>query len=88
MDEAGRSHFAVEVEDLDHRISTLRDSITSLHQTFNTRKTDIEERHLAACLILFSLTSIVLMVAALISSACRPYLAWSEALYCWHCLSV
>ena len=47
MDEAGRSHFAVEVEDLDHRISTLRDSITSLHQTFNTRKTDIEERHLA-----------------------------------------
>merc|ERR1719150_1171115 len=40
MDEAGRSHFAVEVEELDHRISTLRDSITSLHQTFNTRKTD------------------------------------------------
>ena len=47
MDEAGRSHFAVEVEELDHRISTLRDSITSLHQTFNTRKTDIEQRNLA-----------------------------------------
>ena len=47
MDEAGRSHFAVEVEELDHRISTLRDSITSLHQTFNARKTDIEQRNLA-----------------------------------------
>ena len=47
MDEAGRSHFAVEVEDLDHRISTLRDSITSLHQTFNARKTDMEERNMA-----------------------------------------
>ena len=47
MEEAGRSHFAVEVEDLSHRISTLRETITSLHQTFLLRETERQQRSLA-----------------------------------------
>ena len=62
MDEAGRSHFAVEVEDLDHRISTLRDSITSLHQTFNARKTDMEERNSAKLVFIFHLSDYRLLI--------------------------
>merc|ERR1712106_990664 len=43
MDEGGRSHFVVEVDDLTHRIVTLRDTITGLHQTLNSRKNDINK---------------------------------------------
>jgi len=43
MDEGGRSHFVVEVDDLTHRIVTLRDTITGLHQTLNNRQNDINK---------------------------------------------
>ena len=43
MDEGGRSHFVVEVDDLTHRIVTLRDTITGLHQTLNERQNDINK---------------------------------------------
>ena len=38
MDEGGRSHFVVEVEDLGHRISILRETIMNLHQTLEETK--------------------------------------------------
>ena len=47
MDDGGRSHFAVEVDDLAHRISTLRDTITTLHQTFTSRHSDLQQSNLA-----------------------------------------
>merc|ERR1719209_2162191 len=47
MDEGGRSHFVVEVDDLTHRIVTLRDTITGLHQTLNNRQNDINKSNLA-----------------------------------------
>ena len=43
MDEGGRSHFVVEVDDLTHRIVTLRDTISGLHQTLNSRQNDINK---------------------------------------------
>eukprot|EP00092_Neocalanus_flemingeri_P025196 GFUD01027327.1.p1 GENE.GFUD01027327.1~~GFUD01027327.1.p1 ORF type:complete len:2646 (+),score=708.19 GFUD01027327.1:241-8178(+) len=43
MDEGGRSHFVVEVDDLTHRIVTLRDTITGLHRTLNSRQNDINK---------------------------------------------
>jgi len=47
MDEGGRSHFVVEVDDLTHRIVTLRDTITGLHETLNSRQNDINKSNLA-----------------------------------------
>ena len=40
MDEGGRSAFIVEVDDLTHRIVTLRDTITNLFDTLKRRKTE------------------------------------------------
>ena len=40
MDEGGRSHFVVEVEDLGHRISILRETIMNLHQTLETKSAE------------------------------------------------
>ena len=41
MDDGGRSHFVLEVEELSHRILILRDTITNLQQTLETRQTEI-----------------------------------------------
>ena len=41
MDEGGRSHFIVEVEDLGHRISILREAIMNLHLTLETKSAEI-----------------------------------------------
>lgn len=40
MDEGGRSAFIVEVDDLTHRIVTLRDTITNLFDTLKRQKTE------------------------------------------------
>ena len=45
MDEGGRSHFVVEVEDLGHRISILRETIMNLHQTLETKSAEISNNN-------------------------------------------
>ena len=41
MDDGGRSHFVLEVDELSHRILILRDTITNLQQTLESRQTEI-----------------------------------------------
>ena len=41
MDDVGKSHFVLEVEDLSHRISILRNTITSLYQSLDLKQTEI-----------------------------------------------
>ena len=41
MDDVGKSHFVLEVEDLSHRISILRNTITSLYQSLELKQTEI-----------------------------------------------
>ena len=45
MDEGGRSHFVVEVEDLGHRIAILRETIMNLHQTLETKSAEISNNN-------------------------------------------
>ena len=45
MDEGGRSHFVVEVEDLGHRITILRETIMNLHQTLETKSAEISNNN-------------------------------------------
>ena len=45
MDEGGRSHFVVEVEDLGHRITILRETIINLHQTLETKSAEISNNN-------------------------------------------
>jgi hypothetical protein len=40
MEEGGRSHFVLEVDDLNHRILNLRDTVTSLFEVLNKRRSD------------------------------------------------
>jgi hypothetical protein len=40
MEEGGRSHFTVEVDDLNHRILNLRDTVTSLFEAVVKRRTE------------------------------------------------
>lgn len=41
MDEGGRSHFVVEVEDLGHRISILRETMMNLHLSLETKSAEL-----------------------------------------------
>ena len=45
MDEGGRSHFAVEVEDLGHRISVLRDTIMNIHKSLESKNSEISNNN-------------------------------------------
>ncbi len=40
MEEGGRSHFILEVDDLNHRITNLRDTVTNLFEAVNKRRSE------------------------------------------------
>ena len=40
MEEGGRSHFVLEVDDLNHRILNLRDTVTSLFEVISKRRSE------------------------------------------------